>query len=161
MSRLIRLGHWYFQFLNPFRIIDLSLKLASRPTGIDRFSLVKGASLLFFQPKEQPIMGPGKFWTQCVHFLINAISRWAVLLESSNSFARILALGYCSASICLWNHRNLSDMIFAGNSFSRDLGCNVSMPNFLFSQNLPRCRYFPQLVLCFFGRAIKNKFARG
>jgi hypothetical protein len=48
--------------------IDLSIEFACRPTGVDRFSLVKCACLRFSHPKEQPIVGPGQFSTQCVDF---------------------------------------------------------------------------------------------
>jgi len=45
---------------------------AYAPAGMRKvrfiFSLVKSAGLLFFHPKEQPIMGPGQFSTQRVDF---------------------------------------------------------------------------------------------
>jgi hypothetical protein len=44
------MGGW-FMFLNPFLIIDLSFKFASRPARIDRFSLVKSAGFRLFNPQ--------------------------------------------------------------------------------------------------------------
>jgi hypothetical protein len=54
--------------------VNLPLQFASGPAGIDRLDLVEGPGLGLFHPKEQAVVSPGQFVTQCV-------TNWVVQIE--------------------------------------------------------------------------------
>jgi hypothetical protein len=59
--------------------MNLPLQFTGRPASVDRFSLVERPRLGPLYPKEEAVVGPGQFGTQCVANWIGQIERPHVL----------------------------------------------------------------------------------
>ena len=53
--------------------VDLPIQLTRGPTGVDRFGRVKATSVGVFDAKQQPVMSPRQFVTQCVTIWIRQV----------------------------------------------------------------------------------------